>query len=216
MKPLAPHHGCIIQSLALWLMLAGLFAGCTLPLAPRATEPTGLYLIEWDGSANPLQPAASAPSLLISPVSAAAGYGSSAMLYVRQSHRLESFASHRWADAPARMIDPLLVRACEQSGLFSKVAGTGKGVRTALRLDSELLHLRQVFDGRQSRVELAMRFSLIDAERGRLIASRDLALTEPSTENTPYGGVQAGNRAMDRLLTQLQQFLAAQLPTSVR
>lgn len=201
----------VATRLLFWLLIVGWLTGCASPLAPRETKLPQTYLLEWSAPADDTQASADGPTLLIGPVHAAAGLGSSDMLYLKQPHQLERFAHHRWADAPARMLDPLLVRACEQSGLFRAVSGSGKGLRASLRLNSELLRLQQVFEGAVSRVELELRVTLVDIDSGQLLATRRFALSEPVAEHTPYGGVQAANRAVARLLTQLQGFLAGQL-----
>ena len=204
--------------LALWalsgLLMATWLVGCSSPFAPRETKSTQTYLLEWTAPTTDIKLNASGPTLLVSPVRAAAGFGSSDMLYVKQTHQLERFAHHRWADAPARMLEPLLIRACEQSGLLRAVAGAGKQLQAGLRLDSELLQLQQVFGGPGSQIELTLRVALVDVASGKLLATANLSFTESADENTPYAGVLAANRAVGQLLEQVQGFLAEELTTN--
>jgi cholesterol transport system auxiliary component len=136
------------------------------------------------------------------------------MLYVEQDHRLDAFAFHRWADSPANMLEPLLVQALENSGLFSAVAHDATGVRSALRLDSEVIRLQQNFGPSDSEVELAMRFTLVDESAGRLVANRVMTFREAAGEKSPYGGVVAANRAVDRMLSALQAFMRQEIATT--
>jgi cholesterol transport system auxiliary component len=129
------------------------------------------------------------------------------MAYMEEAHRLDYFAHHRWADSPARMLEPLLIRALESSGLYQAVVQAPTTARFDLRLDTELLRLVQVFEPTESRVELAVRISLLDTEQQRVLVSDVLAETEPATERTPYGGVIAANKAVVRLLEELQRKL---------
>ena len=179
-------------------------------LQSPAAPPTHTYLLEWQGTAGK-KGAANAPNLLVSPVLAAPGFDGSDMAYMRTPHEIEYFARHRWVDSPARMLEPLLVRAAAQSGLFSSVIEAGTGTRADLRLDSRLLHLQQVCRLNPSELQLALRVSLVEVASARLIASRVLSVSEPIAERSPYAGVEAANRAVDRLLKELQQFLATQL-----
>ena len=192
--------------------LALLLGGCVPALMQRSAEPPEhTYLLEWEGdpaggTVNP-----SGPSLLISPILAAPGFDTSDMAYMRHPHEIEYFTRHHWVDAPARMLDPLLVRAAAQSGLFHNVVEAGSGARVDLRLESRLLHLQQVDRLEPGQMQLALRVTLIDVASGRVVASRSLSVDEPLGERTPYGGVQAANRAVARLLTALQGFLAEQV-----
>lgn len=197
------------------LLLVTWLGGCASPLAPRETVTVQTFLLEGRAAPTGARAAgADAPVLLVSAPRAASGHGGSDMVYVRQAHQLESFSRHRWVDAPARMLEPLMVSACEDSGLFSAVAAPGSQARAGLRLDSELLRLQQVFSGSTSRVELALRATLLEAATGRLLASRTIDIQEPASENTPYAGVQAANRATSRLLGELQRFLSTNTPAA--
>jgi cholesterol transport system auxiliary component len=47
---------------------------------------------------------------------------------------------------------------------------------------------------------------LLDVAQNRIIATRDIAVTEPAPQNTPYGGVVAANRAAAKALSAIAQF----------
>jgi cholesterol transport system auxiliary component len=165
-------------------------------------------MLEWNDAPanNPMRP--TGPGLLISSMRAASGYESADMAYVRTPHQLEYFARHRWVDAPARMLEPLLLQAAVGSGLFRSVGEAGSGTQTQLRLDSRLLHLRQVCRLEPSELQLALRLALVDVASARQLASRVLEVSEPITERTPAAGVAAANRAVPKLMSQVEDFLA--------
>jgi cholesterol transport system auxiliary component len=129
------------------------------------------------------------------------------MAYIEEPHRIDYFANHRWADSPARMLEPNLMRALEASGLFQAVVRAPTTARFDLRLDTEVLRLVQVFEPNESRVEVAVRVCLLDTHQQRVLVSDVLEVTESATERSPYGGVIAANRAVDRLLEELQRVL---------
>jgi len=133
------------------------------------------------------------------------------MAYMRHPHEVEYFALHRWVDSPARMLEPLLVRAAEQTGLFRSVSEAGGGTQVDLRLDSRLLYLLQVCRLEPSELQLALRVSLVEMDSGRVIGERTLSVSEPLEIRTPYAGVEAANRAVADLLSDLQGWLALQL-----
>ena len=213
-----PAARCTARRMLSILALSLLLGSCSLPLLQRqaAEQPIHSYLLEWQGAGAPQDGNRTGPVLLVSPILAAPGFDGSDMAYLRKPHEIEYFASHRWVDAPARMLDPLLVMAAEQSGLFRSVAGTSSGTNADLRLDSKLIHLQQVCRLDPSELQLALRVTLVEVASARVIASRTLSVSEPLEVRTPYAGVEAANRALSRLLAELQGFLVEQVRTSRR
>jgi cholesterol transport system auxiliary component len=191
------------------LLLAALLAGCAPALLKRTPAPASqTHLIDW----RPATPAVGAdpqgPGLLVGPVLSAPGFGSSNMAYIRSAQQVEYFANHRWGDAPARLLEPLLIRAADDSGLFRSVAAAGSTLSQDLRLDSRLLHLQQRYGRESGELQLALAVSLVDVASARVLAAETLRVSEPLTVQTPDGGAAAANRAVDRLMRQLQRFLA--------
>ncbi len=211
-RPCAPlAHGAARRLLPV-LMLSLPLCGCTLPLMqPPPEEPVRSYILEWRDDTAPPGRVGTGPVLLVSPILSASGFDGSDMAYMRMPHEIEYFARHRWVDAPARMLEPLLVAAAERSGLFRSVAETGSGVDADLRLDSKLVHLQQVCRPEPSALQLELRVTLVKLASAEVLASRTLSVSEPLAKRTPYAGVEAANRAVARLMWALQEFLAEQL-----
>lgn len=195
----------------LWGFAIGtiLLATACSPLGPATSSPApNEYLLEHTAQGEPAaQLKATCPTLLLSAPRSAPGYAGARMAYIEEPHRIDYFANHRWADSPARMLEPNLMRALEASGLFQAVVRAPTSARFDLRLDTEVLRLVQVFESSESHVEVAVRFCLLDKKQQRVLVSEVLEVTEPATERTPYGGVKAANRAVDRLLQEMQQVL---------
>jgi len=191
------------------LVITLLLSGCSLPfMGGKSGAPeVHTYLLEWTPE-GPAAPAPTdAPSLLVSAPRAAAGYTSSDLVYIKQGHELSRFAYHRWADAPARMLEPLLQAAAEHAGQFSAVIPAGSRARADLRLDSQLLRLRQEFQGEACNVVLTIRADLIEVASGRLRSSRQFDYREPCGALTPQAGVATANRLAGRLAEDLGVFL---------
>ena len=144
--------------------------------------------------------------LAISPPRGAPGVDSAAMTYVQKAHVLDHYATHRWVDAPARMLDPLLTRALEDTGSFRAVVPERGGVRGDLRLDTEIVHLRHSFLVLPSRVELTLRAQLVDVAGGRVLAARYFEIVQEVPSPNAEGGVAAANAAVERALVQLTDF----------
>lgn len=176
-------------------------------------EPEKAYLLEWQDDFTPVTATNIEPCgslLIISPL-AAPGYATTRMAYIEQDHRVDYFVTHRWADTPARMLGPLMTRALGESGLFEAVVESPTPLQVRLRLESEVLKLRQVFLDGTSEIELALRVNLYDLSQGRLLVSRVLNVVAPAASRNPYGGVNASHRAVERLLQQLADTLSAVL-----
>lgn len=189
-------------SAALALILATLTLAACLP-TPRTEE---LKLFTLEANFAPAAAAGQGPTLLVAPPRARAGYDSAGMAYGRQPQELAYFARHRWVDTPPRMLAPLLVQALEASGRFSAVLAAPAAARAAVRLDTEVLRLRQDFASTPSRVEFALRAQLTDLKSGAPRATRTFTVSVPSQGDDPVHGAQAANRAVGLVLTELAQW----------
>ncbi len=183
--------------------------GCS-GLIPRPTPQAAFYTIDVAPASGALAPSINAkdmPTVLISAPRAAAGYDSRQMIYVRQDYRLQYFADSQWVDTPARMFAPLMVTHLAAAGAFQAVY-TGASAAADLRLDTEIVVLKQDFLTTPSRVRFVLRAHLIDGVSRRVIAARDIEATVASASEDPYGGVVAANGAVGKVLSQLSEFCA--------
>ena len=145
------------------LLLMGLSACGS--LLPKPAPPPSFYALNTGVITAPAAaPAASAPTLIVNPPQAAAGYDSARIIYVRQPHQLQYFAQSEWVDTPARMLAPLLVTALQMSGAFKAVVSSPSAAAGELRLDTEIVRLQQQFDGAGSgsTVRFTVRATLVD------------------------------------------------------
>jgi len=194
-------------------LAAGLLVSACATLPGFKHEPETVYLLEWQDDFTPATATNTEPCgslLIISPLGAP-GYATTRMAYVEQDHRVDYFVTHRWADTPARMLGPLMTRALGESGLFEAVVESPAPLQAQLRLESEVLKLRQVFLTRTSEIELNLRVNLYDLTQGRLLVGRVLNVVTPAESRNPYGGVNASHRAVERLFQQLADTLSAVL-----
>ena len=190
-------------------VLICLLAGCSLPGTKPALAKQA-YLLQGDGTHGVPAAGKAKPclSLRVSTPASAPGFGTTRMAYVVESPRLDYFAYHEWADTPAKMTAAIIGGRLDASGLFGAVLTGSADVRTDLRLDSELIRLRQMIDGASSAVELVIKVGLIDVSSRSLLAAKTFSYTEAAAGANPPAGVAAANRAADRFLTDLINFVA--------
>ena len=181
-------------------------------LRPTTTPNTAFYTFERASAARTAAPradaAATAPTLIINPTHAAAGFDSQRIIYVRETHKLEYFAHSEWVDPPARMLAPLLVAAIESTGAFRAVVLTPSAAAGDLRLDTEIIRLQHEFLTQPSRVRFTLRAHLVDDKTRRVLAWREFDAVVPAASEDPYGGVVAANRAVQTVLENLAVFCA--------
>jgi cholesterol transport system auxiliary component len=181
-----------------------LLAGCTACAAPK-TANQSTFVLEAQRATKPAQVKRNLV-LAISEPRTRPGYDTPQMAYVQQPHELNYFVTSRWADAPVRMLEPLLVQAMEQAGSFRAVVQRPGAVPADVRLDTELIRLQHDFVTRPSRIRLTLRAQLIDVRGQRVLAVKLFDESETATSDNAYGGVLAANRALERLLDQLVDF----------
>jgi cholesterol transport system auxiliary component len=185
------------------LLLAGV-AGCS-GLLPKATPLPSFYTL--DGAQAPSVasgPArADAPTLIVHPPHAAAGFDSPRIVYTREPHRLDYYAHSEWVDTPARMLTPLIVAAVVRSGALHAVVPTPSAAAADIGLDTELVRLQQDFSVTPSRVRLTLQVTLIDSATRRVLASREFDETVVSPSEDAQGGVTATHRAVQQVLEKL-------------
>jgi len=197
---------CSRHFFAVFVLL--LLSGC-INLAPVKVESQKIYVLE----ARPEVHASKTKRDLVLAVNlprALPGFDTPKMVYMQQAHELDYFVSSRWADNPARMLEPLLVQAIEQTGSFRGVVKVAGAVPADIRLDTELIRLQQDFEMQPSRIRLTLRVQLVDVKGQRVLAVREFEEVENSATEDAYGGVSAANRALQRVLVKVAEFCVAE------
>jgi cholesterol transport system auxiliary component len=146
------------------------------------------------------------PTLIVHPPSAASGYDSPRILYVREDHQLEYFAHSEWVDTPAHMLEPLMVAAIRKGATFHAVVPTPSTAAGDLRLNTEVIRLHQVFTSGASYVRFTLRAYLVDNVTRRVLAWREFDQSVAAESADTYGGVVAANRVVQSVLEQLAGF----------
>ncbi len=217
-------------SLALPLLMLLTLGGCAGGLLPKPTPAPARFTLD-DGVAAaprravvgaggviggvagaPAATAASAPDLVVVVPRAAAGYDSTRMVYLQRPQELQAFAFNEWADTPAQMLAPMLVRALQDSGAFRAVLLAPSAATGRWRLETHLLRLQQDFTTRPSQVRLTLRAVLLDSSTRQVIATREFDASVPTQADNPVAGAAAAQQAAQRVLADVAAFCAAQTP----
>ncbi len=140
--------------------------------------------------------------LAVARVQAAPGFDTPRMAYTRRPHALDYYTESQWVDNPARMLEGLLLEALQNGG-FKNLFGADTSLPTALRLDAELLELRQDFTVTPSRVHLRVRMQLTAHDPDRLLASATFGRIHTAASEDAYGGVVAANAAAAEVLDEV-------------
>jgi cholesterol transport system auxiliary component len=182
-------------------------------LKPSTAVPPAFYSLNATPTALVRAPDSAARSLLtliITPPRAVAGFDSQRIIYLRNDHQLEYFAHSEWVDTPARMLGPLLASSMEATGVFGAVVVTPAGAAGDLRLETEIVQLQHSFQSSPSAVQFTLRAFLLDDKTRRVLAWREFRGEAICANDTPQAGVVAANQAVQKVLTELAQFMAAQ------
>lgn len=186
-------------------ILCMLLSGCSL-LGPVKTPPMNNYMLTANSS-MPNNHTHGGQVLLVTTPSAAPGYQTADMIYTLQPYQLNSFSKNRWVAPPTEMLLPLLQQNLQSSGCFRAVASPPFSGTANLVLDTQLLMLQQQFLPQGSRIRMAIQTTLTNSISQQVIAARRFEATVPVTEDNPYAGVVAANRATQNILSNINQFV---------
>jgi len=179
-----------------------LLSGCA--LIPPINEDTNKYVLNAIPQAIPGRSGRSTSVLVLAPQTSAE-FATTKMAYTSQEYQIAYFAKNQWAATPSQMIHPLIVQTLRQSQYFSEVMSPPYfGIHT-FELRTEILE--QDFTSEPAMLKVAMRVTLTRSATNEIVASRELAESQPMTAKDPYAGVLAANQVMPKLLRSVSQFV---------
>lgn len=191
--------------------LAGISA-CS-SLSPKNTVSPAFYALTraQTSVAEPLLAASQTtlPTLVINPSSAASGFDSRHIIYLRQAYKLEYFANSEWIDPPARMLRPMLADAIAKTGAFQAVVLTPGAATGDMRLDTEIVSLVHDFTVQPSQVKLTLRATLVNDKTRRVLGWKEFNSSVTAPSEDAYGGVLAANLAVQKISQELADFCAS-------
>ena len=147
--------------------------------------------------------------LLVNTPQTQPGFDSQGIAYTLTPLAVDYYTKSQWADTPALMFAPLIVRALESTGAFRAVLTPPTPVLDDLRLDTDIIRLQQEFYETPSKVRFMLRAKLFDVPSGHVLATQLFEVVEPAPSEDAYGGVLAANAAAQQMLGQIRDFVLA-------
>lgn len=197
-------RGIKVGQLAGLLLMALALAGCMLPR--DQTPPPQAYLLEVGTYTPPPAQRSSGKTLLVTVPGTAPGFDSNRIAYTREPPKLDYYNDSVWSDTPARMLLPVLVQAFEGTGAFRAVVSPPSPVLADLRVDVEIIRLRQEFMIQPSQVRLIARIKIMDMKSGIVLDTRVFEAFEPAPSEDAAGAARAANAAVRKILDEMVPF----------
>jgi cholesterol transport system auxiliary component len=180
------------------------FSGCTLFSPVNIdTKKNVLNNIPLDLRSERTHPA----TLLVLEPETTPAYATTQMAYSTQAYQIAYFTKNDWAETPSQMIQPLIVQTLRNTRYFSEVLSPPDFGHHTFVLRSEILELKQDFTSEPAMLQLAMRISLSRDATNQVVATKELSVSQPMSERSPYAGVVAANEALPKLLRGLAEFV---------
>lgn len=202
------QYGRAFSALLLILMIMTI-SSCGGLLSPVKMGPTYQYTLDpvFQVTVVPRARQGQGGTILVAMPIASPGYDTTQMAYQEAPYRLDYFSEHRWVGAPPALLMPVLSRALMQTHFFHAVVMTPFSGVTRYRLDTHIDRLQQNFLTQPSHAQLAVRVTLYDNQRLRIVASHRFYMTLKTTADNPVAGVDAMNQAVSRLARQVAAFV---------
>lgn len=184
-------------------------AGCL--SLPRDERPIHTFILSLDRSAGGAAIPEVKPGggvLVVNVPVAQPGFDTQRMAYTQRPYEVNYYATHQWADPPARMLTPLLVQALEQTGHWRAIVPMPTSIRGDHRVDIDQLALLQDFLQKPSQVRVALRMQVIKLPEYLVLGTRVFEVVEEASNDDAYGGAVAANRAVDRLVKEVAGWLS--------
>jgi cholesterol transport system auxiliary component len=184
-------------------------SGClSLPHEARQIQTFYLSLDRSVGGASTIDPKPKAGTLVVNMPVAQPGFDTPRMAYTQRPYEVSYYATHQWADPPARMLAPLLIQAMEQTGDWRAIVPMPTSVRGDHRVEIDQLALVQDFLQKPSQVRLTLRVQMIKLPEHLILGTRLFDVAEVASTDDAYGGAVAANRAADKLLREVADWLS--------
>jgi cholesterol transport system auxiliary component len=189
------------RALALGLPL-GLLSACAGGLWPKVALPPTRYALDAEPRPARLQSApATGPVLLMAAPEMAPDMEGTDLHYLDAQGALRSYANSAWSAPPALLLQPLLQRALEETGVFAAVLNSPSAARPDLRLETQLTHLQHELAS--GRVSLQLNGLLLKVQNRQPLGSRRFSLNLAVERADALAAVAAARQLSQSLATEL-------------
>lgn len=181
--------------LILLILITLMIYGCS----PVAATQTNTYVLKTFSNGYSLVNKSSSINLLVSEPTAPEWLATTNMAYQIHPSQLNYFSKNQWADTPAHLLQAAIVQGLQQSGQFHAVMTVPFAGNYDKRLDIRIFDFSQDFTAQPSCFHVKILAILVNGLSNKVVASKLIDVSVPSSQNSPAGGVQAANLAVTRL-----------------
>ena len=150
---------------------------------------------------------ARAVTLLVFAPDTAPVYDTTQMAYAERALQIQYFAKNAWGEKPSRMLQDLLVGALEATHAFTAVVKPPHSEAYTHALKSEIVDFHQDFTGPAPMMRIAVRLTLVSERAEKVVATKDLQVSQPMREKSPEAGVEAANVAAQKVARDAAAFV---------
>jgi cholesterol transport system auxiliary component len=177
--------------------------GCTV-LTPINTPNDNIYVL--NNIPKVEQDIASQPHiLLVTPTQANPILNTNEMAYTTKPYQISFFAFNHWADTPSKMLEAALIETLQNTHHFRAVVSSPFVGQYQYVLNTQLLDLQQDFQHKPSIIHFTLRMQLLNAHTNQTLVSKEISFDEPTSHDTPYGGVLASNQVLAKALAKIAE-----------
>lgn len=176
-------------------------SGCS--IRPEANPPITQYYLhpstELECISAPIQKV-----LRLNFVNALQSFSQQNIVYTKPDLKTGSYLYSKWDQRPIHSISTALYTALQDNKVFSKLVFDNASVNSDLTLDIKIMQFEHRFaDDSNSYGMLTLNALIYDSQTKSLIASRLLKSEVKATSNDAKGGVEALNKALGKVLSEL-------------
>lgn len=202
------------------ILSAYLLTGCV--ALNKSQSPVSIYDFGMQ-HAQPIKPIPQQPlqrrkSLLIADATAPSWLDNNAIHYRLLYHnptQSYTYASSRWIAAPAALLTQQ-IRNRIVASTNEQVIKDNSTAKTDYTLHIELEEFTQLFDTTDiSHIVIGLRASIVERNTRKLLAQKDLSITEKTPTADAAGAVFALSSASNQLINELIGWLTAELPNAM-
>lgn len=180
-------------------------SGCSL-FTPVKINPPTQYVINKVPAPIYANRKHSAAVVLVSQPEVNESYDTKQMAYSVKPYEISYFVKNQWVGTPARMLQPLIVQALQNTHSYRAVVSPPYSGHYDYILSTHILELLQDFTHSPPTLRLRLNAELIKTATNKTIAAKQFVIFQPMACIYPYAGVYAANIATMKMLDQLTRF----------
>jgi len=189
---------------ALMAMSAAALTSCSI-FSPVTTNPSTEYSFTQIPASHHSRYRSSRIVMVMTP-DAEPYYKSTQIAYEMQPHQVSYFTQNTWAEPPARMLQPLLVKTLQNTNRYRAIVAPPVTGNYDYMLTTQILNLRVKYDTHPATFEVTLRAQIFNANSNKAIATKEITVDEPICNGPFYTRIVAANYAVSRALAQIANF----------